>query len=127
MIELFEQNIRKNDRQSSKGNQLKWENEGIWYMYEQDVCTLIDVNEQERKVKIRNYTDRVMFRAFGTVENPDYKDYQEFLESRCFPESRDKMKLILKDLGLPFYDPIMIIEKTEGRMAEDNFWVRIER
>ena len=96
----------------------------IWYMYEQDVCTLIDVNEQERKVKIRNYTDRVMFRAFGTVENPDY---QEFLESRCFPESRDKMKLILKDLGLPFYDPIMIIEKTEGRMAEDNFWVRIER
>ena len=31
MIELFEQNIRKNDRQSSKGNQLKWENQGIWY------------------------------------------------------------------------------------------------
>lgn len=31
MIELFEQNIRTNDRQSSKGNQLKWENEGIWY------------------------------------------------------------------------------------------------
>lgn len=34
---------------------------------------------------------------------------------------------ILKDLGLPFYDPIMIIEKTEGRMAEDNFWICIER
>ncbi len=31
MIELFEQNIRKNDIQSSKGNQLKWENNGIWY------------------------------------------------------------------------------------------------
>lgn len=31
MIELFEQNIRTNDRQSSKGNQLKWENEEIWY------------------------------------------------------------------------------------------------
>lgn len=31
MIELFEQNIRMNDRQSSKGNQLKWENNGIWY------------------------------------------------------------------------------------------------
>ena len=37
------------------------------------------------------------------------------------------MKLILKDLGLPFYDPIMSIEKTEGRMAEDDFWLRIER
>ena len=31
MVELFEQDIRKNDRQSSKGNQLKWENQGIWY------------------------------------------------------------------------------------------------
>lgn len=31
MVELFEQNIKKNDRQSSKGNQLKWENEGLWY------------------------------------------------------------------------------------------------
>lgn len=31
MIELFEQNIRTNDRQSSKGNQIKWENNGIWY------------------------------------------------------------------------------------------------
>ena len=29
MIELFEQNERKADRQSSKGNQLKWENNGI--------------------------------------------------------------------------------------------------
>ena len=31
MIELFEQNERMQDRQSSKGKQLKWENAGIWY------------------------------------------------------------------------------------------------
>ncbi len=31
MIELFEQDMRTNDRQSSKGNQLKWENQGHWY------------------------------------------------------------------------------------------------
>lgn len=31
MIELFEQDERKNERQSSKGNQLKWENGGLWY------------------------------------------------------------------------------------------------
>ena len=84
------------------------------------------MNEPERKVKAKNYTDKIMFRAFGVVETPDYDQYLEFLESRCFP-SRDKMKLILKDLDLPFYDPMMIIEKTEGRMAEDDFWIRIER
>lgn len=31
MIELFEQDIKTNDRQSSKGNQLKWKNNNIWY------------------------------------------------------------------------------------------------
>lgn len=31
MIELFEQDIATNDRQSSKGNQLKWKNKDIWY------------------------------------------------------------------------------------------------
>ena len=85
------------------------------------------MNEPERKVKVKNYTDKIMFRAFGVVETPDYDQYLEFLESRCFPSSRDKMKLVLQDLDLPFYDPLMIIEKTAGRMAEDDFWIQIER
>ena len=66
-------------------------------------------------------------KEFAEFINCSKPTVERWEESRCFPESRDKMKLILKDLGLPFYDPIMIIEKTEGRMAEDNFWVRIER
>lgn len=31
MVHLFEQDTRVNERQSSKGNQLKWENRKIWY------------------------------------------------------------------------------------------------
>ena len=31
MVKLFEQNIKKNERQSSKGNQLKWQKDNIWY------------------------------------------------------------------------------------------------
>lgn len=99
----------------------------LWYMYKEKVCTLIDVNEVKREVEIINYTDNIMYRAFGIVEAPNFEMYQEFLESRCFPRTRDKMKLILKDLDIPFYDPLLIIEKTEGRMAEDDFWIQIER
>ncbi|MBQ6814831.1 MAG: helix-turn-helix domain-containing protein [Lachnospiraceae bacterium] len=99
----------------------------LYYMHNQNICTIIDVDEISKNIKIANYTDNVMFKAFGVIENPDYDMYMEFLESRCFPKSRDKMKLILKDLDLPFYDTFMIIEKTEGRMAEDNFWIKIER
>lgn len=99
----------------------------LYYMHNDKICTLIDVDECNRNVSIKNYVDHLMFRAFGVVENPNYDDYLEFLESRCFPRTRDKMKLVLEDIGLPFYDPFMIIEKTEGRMAEDDFWIKIER
>lgn len=99
----------------------------LYYMHKQNICTIIDVDERNRNIRIKNYTDNLMFRAFGVIENPDYDMYLEFLESRCFPKSRDKLKLVLKDLGLPFYDTFMIIEKTEGRMAEDDFWIKIER
>ena len=99
----------------------------IWYMYKDTPCTLIDVDEMQKIVHIRNYVDNIQFRAFGIKEDPTIEDYNEFLESRCFPRTRDKMKLVLRDLGIPFYDPYLIIQKTEGRMAEDDFWIRIER
>lgn len=31
MVELFQRDIKSTNRQSSKGNQLKWENSGTWY------------------------------------------------------------------------------------------------
>ena len=99
----------------------------MWYMYKNKVCTLIDVDEVKQIVQIKNNADNIMFRAFGSNQKPDIEDYREFLESRCFPRTRDKMKLVLKDLGIPFYDPYLIIQKTEGRMAEDDFWIRIEK
>ena len=99
----------------------------LWYMYKNIVCTVIDVDEADRKVIIHNYIDDPLYRAFGVNESPSYEDYEEFIESRCFPRSRDKIKLELKKLDIPFYDPIMIIEKTRGRMAEDHFWIRMER
>lgn len=99
----------------------------LWYLSGNQICTIIDVDEQNRKVEIHNYTKDLISRAFGVMEHPSFEDYEAFLESRCFPRTRDKMKLILEHLDLPFYDPFMIIEKTEGRMAEDDFWIRIER
>ena len=91
------------------------------------VCTVIDVNETAREVQIRNYVRDPMLTAFGVNTEPTYEEYEAFLESRCFPRTRDKMKLELRKLGIPFYDPLLIIEKTEGRMAEDDFRIEIVR
>ena len=98
----------------------------LWYMYRDMPCTLIDVNPLLKKVRIKNYSENNMFRAFGPIERPTYEDFENFLESRCFPRTGDKMKIRLKELDLPFYDPFLIVQKTEGRMAEDDFWIRLE-
>ena len=98
----------------------------MWYMYKDKPCTLIDVDDTNEKVSIKNYVSNYIFRAFGTNANPTYADYIYFLKSRCFPETRDKLKLELSRIGVPFYDPYLIVEKTQGRMAEDDFWIRIE-
>lgn len=99
----------------------------LFYMFRNEICTIIDVDERSREIQIKNYKKDRLFCAFGKEEHPTFEEYEEFLESRCFPRQRDKMKLMLRELGLPFYDPFLIIEKTEGRMAEDNFWIRIDR
>lgn len=99
----------------------------LWYRCGDQLCTIIDVDERTRKVSVTNYTNQLVFRAFGSNEKPTYEEYEAFLESRCFPRSRDKIKLVLADLGLPFYDPLLIIEKTDGKMAEDHCWIQIER
>jgi len=99
----------------------------LWYMYKNKKCTLIDVDEMNRKIFVKNYTNKIMYMAFGSNMNPNFEDYEVFLESRCFPKSRDKIKIELDALGLPFYDPLLIIEKTKGKLAEDDFWVDIER
>lgn len=57
---------------------------------------------------------------------PNYQDYEEFIESRCFPKDRDKMKLILDDLGIPFLWADAVIRKTEAKWRRW-FLVRIER
>lgn len=95
------------------------------YMCLNEICTIIDVDEKDRRVSIRNYTNDLQRRAFGKIENPTFEEYEEFLESRCFPKTRDKIKLELERLDLPFYDPFLIIQKTQGRMAEDNFWIKV--
>lgn len=99
----------------------------LYYMFRDELCTVIDVDTKNEKVEITNYSEHFLKRAFGNIEKPTYQQYEEFLESRCFPRTRDKMKLMLRELNLPFYDPMLIIEKTKGRMAEDDFWIQIER
>ncbi|MBR5799903.1 MAG: Hin recombinase [Lachnospiraceae bacterium] len=95
------------------------------YMCEDVLCSVILVDFQRQRVEVINKTDDVIHRAFGVKVKPDWEDFEYFLESRCFPRSRAMLKSVLRDLGLDCYDPLAIIEKTGGRMAEDKQWINL--
>lgn len=92
----------------------------IDYKYEDQVCTVIYVDFTHQRIAIQNHTDDILDRAFGIIEEPTWQDFEQFLASRCFPESRGYAKDILRGLDLDSYDPLAIAEATGGRTAEDH-------
>ena len=84
------------------------------------LCTKICADRTTRTLVIENHTADVLRTAFGVDQNPTWNDLQEFLESRCVPRQRDGLRYYLAELGLETYDPLEIIRKTKGSMAEDN-------
>jgi hypothetical protein len=95
--------------------------------YNQDVlCTKIIADYTDKKIKVENYTDNIINRAFGVNVNPTWQDYNEFLEDRCVPKSRDRIRDFLDVLGIDEYNPLKIIKKTQGRMADDNQWIEVK-
>ena len=96
----------------------------ITYMYRRNPCTIIDVDFLNKRIKIENRTKDLLHRAFGVIEKPTWDDFEYFLQERCFPETRGNAKAILKDLQLTDYDTLQILEKTQGRMAEDDLWLK---
>lgn len=95
------------------------------YMFKDEICTEIDIDFKNEKIYIQNKTKDIIHQAFGVIKNPSWEDFEYFLEQRCFPKSRANIKEILKNLDVPYYDPLLIIEKTQGRMAEDYQWIDI--
>ena len=95
------------------------------FMCKDECCTEILIDFKEQKIAIQNKTDDLLHRAFGIKAKPTWEDFEEFLESRCFPRTREHLRLVLKDLGLDSYDPLAIVERTKGRMAEDMQWIAI--
>lgn len=98
----------------------------LMYFDREKLCTTIVADSTERVLCIENHTDRVIKTAFGNNAVPTWEDLQHFLEERCIPRARAGLREYLETIGVEGYDPLEIIKKTEGRMAEDEQWIKIE-
>ena len=97
----------------------------LQFFHGDSLCTTILADETAEKVLIENHTSDPLYTAFGVNENPDWQDYQIFLEERCIPKSRAGLKEYLNAIGVDEYNPVEIIRKTKGRMAEDQSWLEV--
>ena len=48
------------------------------YLNQNRLCTIIDVNDREQRVKIKNYVTDPLYRAFGKNEHPHMKSMKNF-------------------------------------------------
>ena len=96
-----------------------------FFYYDGDIlCSLVAVDFTDQTLCAENYVSDVIKTAFGNNEVPTWNDFQNFLEERCIPRARAGLREYLEALGLDEYDPLEIIKKTSGRMAEDNQWIK---
>ena len=96
------------------------------YYDDKTLCTKIAANYDEKTVCIENYVTNVLRTAFGNNQEPTWEDYLLFLEERCIPKSRAGLRDYLDAIGVDAFDPLEIIKKTSGRMAEDQQWIQVE-
>lgn len=90
------------------------------------LCTKICADFTYKDLTVENYTDNLVKTAFGKNSVPTWQDFENFLEERCIPRGRSGLREYLETIGVEEYIPLEIIRKTEGRMAEDDQWIRLE-
>lgn len=94
--------------------------------YDGDIlCTKICADFTDETLVAENFTDNIVKTAFGKKISPDWEDFNAFLRERCVSEDRSGIREYLEVLGVEEYNPLKIIEKTQGRMAEDNQWLKV--
>ncbi len=90
------------------------------------LCTTIYADFTDETLAVENCVDDPVKTAFGNNSLPVWTDFQAFLQERCIPKERAGLREYLETLGLDEYDPLAIIGKTGGRMAEDQQWIEME-
>lgn len=98
----------------------------IRYFDANRLCTLIYADFTDQTLRAENHTADLVKTAFGKKELPSWEDCLSFLEERCIPRERAGLREYLEAIGVSEYDPLEIIQKTAGRMSEDQQWLEIE-
>lgn len=93
-----------------------------------DLICIMFVDSLSKTIEIQNQVApeglMLYLLPFGCNLHPTWQEYKEYLSERCFESSRPDKVEILKSLGVPYYDPALIVRATHGVMNDDYVWLR---
>lgn len=90
------------------------------------LCSTIYADFTDQTLAVTNHITDPVKTAFGNNLLPSWQDLQAFLEERCISRQRAGLREYLEAINVSEYDPLAIIQKTAGRMAEDQQWLKVE-
>lgn len=97
-------------------------------MYQDSIYADIWFNYYLNYIKVKNRSDDWYHLPFGRKAEAEVTlaDLDFMLEARCFERERGDAEQILKDMGLPCYDPLAIVRITNGFLVDDHEWIRFD-
>lgn len=90
------------------------------------LCSTIIADFTDETLIVENHVTNPVKTALGNNMLPTWADFKTFLEERCIPRQRAGLREYLEVIGLDEYAPLAIIQRTGGRMAEDEQWIEVE-
>ena len=83
-------------------------------MYKNKPCTLIDVDEAKKIVRIKIMWIMCNSPRLEVIPNRVLQIMKIFWNQGVCQDREDKIKLQLKESDIPFYDPYLIVKKSRG-------------
>lgn len=99
----------------------RWEGFEMLCFWEDEVVAFVKV--KDNKVKVQRFTDHPVKQIFSR-EEMDVFTLSTILESRCWQRDCRNIDSYLNKLGIPYYDPLAIVQKTHGVSYNDLLWFR---
>lgn len=57
-------------------------------------------------------------------DGDDYLATELFMDDRVVPETRQGLTRELHTVGIPYYDPVLLIKYNKGISIEDDYWIK---
>ncbi|MBE6901170.1 MAG: hypothetical protein E7478_01715 [Ruminococcaceae bacterium] len=92
-----------------------------YYMCFDKCLEVFDVDISRETVVRRTVEFNALWSPFQSCE-PSFRDFEQYLESRCFPRYRANRKEIFKAIGIDYYDPWSLVHRTRGIMMDRHFY-----